>query len=537
MLKKIFSIIFLFIVFLFIVTFSLSPSASVQETPIKIFEIEVPELSIGSTSESEVTISSTKATQLIIHILNPQAGDIDYGQIFPFINGEAAAPVSQTGIGERGKIVRINLTKLPGYKLISGRNSVEIKATNRRGRNFYASFVLRTVTENRNQNFIYSTEIGNNSKQSTPPDLFLLEPETSVELAPNQKRIIKVAGIATAVDSVDRITVNGTPVAIKKGTEVKLRSFGLANEDKRVFFDTTTQTDSLSNIFVEAIDASGNRTKLEIPVLKSQTLVAEEFHGRKYALITGISDFRYDVEDLNYADADAQSISEFLQSPVGGGFTKENITLLVNSQATLSNFKQALSNVLSKVTSDDLLIIFLATHAGPGPESPPNLYFVFHDTQADNPADTALLMKDVEIALTQNTKLCRLILILDTCHSAGFLSTSPGTRSFGLNLSNLYAEKLLYKEEGRVFITSSDKNQKSLEGKNWGGGHGVFSHYLLEGLKGKADTNADKLITAGELFRFVRQQVSTDTNYAQTPKLLLGTNENITIAAIASKAK
>lgn len=539
LLRKAFFASFLFITTLFLLKFSISPFAFTQEKPIKIFEIEIPELGLVSTSQSEVTISSTKTKQVVIHILNPQATDIDYGQIFPFINGKAAAPISQTGVDEKGKIVRINLEKLPDYSLVSGRNSVEIKATNRRGRNFYANFVLRTVTENRNQDFIYSTEIGNNLKQQIPPELFLLEPETSVELASNQKRTIKISGIATAVDSIERITVNGTPVMLKKGNQITLRSFGLANEDNRVFFDTTFSVNSFSNVIVEAIDISGNHTKLEVPVIKSQTLVAEEFRGRKYALITGISDFRYNdgIDDLNYADDDAQSIYQFLQSSSGGGFASENVTLLVNSQATLGKFKQTLTTLLSKITPEDLLVIFLATHAGPDPAMPQNLYFVFHDTQADKPAESALLMKDLESTLAQSTSLRRLVLVLDTCHSAGFISPNPGTRAFGLNLSNLYAEKLLYKEEGRAFITSSDVSEKSQEDKKWGGGHGVFSHYLLEGLKGKADSNTDKLITVGELFRFVRQKVRIDTQFRQNPKLLVGTNENISLAAVTTKQK
>jgi hypothetical protein len=102
------------------------------------------------------------------------------------------------------------------------------------------------------------------------------------------------------------------------------------------------------------------------------------------------------------------------------------------------------------------------------------------------------------------------------------------------NLSNLYLEKLLYREEGRAVITASDVNESSLESSKWGNGHGVFTHFLLEGMRGKADANDDRLVTVGELFRFVRQSVRIETQFNQNPRLLIGENENLKVAAVAT---
>jgi uncharacterized caspase-like protein len=93
---------------------------------------------------------------------------------------------------------------------------------------------------------------------------------------------------------------------------------------------------------------------------------------------------------------------------------------------------------------------------------------------------------------------------------------------------------LLYNEKGRSIITSSDVNEQSLESQKWGNGHGVFTYYLLEGLKGSADTNMDRLVSVGELFRYVRQKVRLNTGFKQNPRMLAGDNENLALSVAAS---
>ena len=38
-------------------------------------------------------------------------------------------------------------------------------------------------------------------------------------------------------------------------------------------------------------------------------------------------------------------------------------------------------------------------------------------------------------------------------------------------------------------------------------GHGVFTYYLLDGLKGKADLDADGIITVDEAYTYVSKKV------------------------------
>jgi hypothetical protein len=509
-----------------------------QQAQAAVFQLEVPELGIAPTDKPELIISTPNVRLLVVHVLRPQADDIGPNGIYTFINGEATSIISDVNVTERGKIVRIKLDARPIFKLVPGRNTIEVRAENRRGRTFYASYILRTNTENRNQDFTYTVTTGSDLRQQTPPELVLLEPETQVVLPRGRRsQQVRISGVATAATSIARVTVNNQSLPLNRA-QVTMRKLGLANEDNRVTFDTTiTVTPSNTQIVIEAADTANNRTQLQIGVKASDDAPATEFRGKKYALLVGVSNFRISRYNLKYADADARSIQKFLLSPAGGRFPQENILMLANEQATIANITEALTTFVSRPGPDDLLLIFFASHGDAHESAPQDYYYFAHDTDFDRLPETALLMRNLQKLVQQNVRAQRLVLLIDTCHSAGLTSaTGEMTRGLRHNLVNLYTEKLLYREEGKAVITSSDVNEESAEAPRWGGGHGVFTYFLLEGLQGKADLNTDRLVTVGELFSFVRQKVRLETQFRQNPRLIENANEGLTIASITSPA-
>ena len=48
---------------------------------------------------------------------------------------------------------------------------------------------------------------------------------------------------------------------------------------------------------------------------------------------------------------------------------------------------------------------------------------------------------------------------------------------------------------------------------------GIFSHFLVRGLKGEADSDGDSIITIDELFKFIHTNVRRYTGNIQTPTL------------------
>ena len=74
--------------------------------------------------------------------------------------------------------------------------------------------------------------------------------------------------------------------------------------------------------------------------------------------------------------------------------------------------------------------------------------------------------------------------------------------------------------DGVAVLTASGAKQRSLEGEQWGGGHGVFTYYLLKGLQGEADNPPrDGKVTFGELSLYVSERVRRETKNAQCPEV------------------
>ncbi|MCF6156253.1 MAG: PEGA domain-containing protein [Candidatus Brocadia sp.] len=245
----------------------------------------------------------------------------------------------------------------------------------------------------------------------------------------------------------------------------------------------------------------------------------EDSHIQRYAVVIGISDYKDSrIPDLQYADADAQAFYDFITSPVGGNFNKENIVLLKNDRATLKNVKSAITNFLKKAVDTDFVVIFMACHGAPEPDRLSNLYLLMHDSELDDLSATAYHMEHVNADMKRYISAKKLVFFADTCHSAGLTECTIGTRGF-FNTINVALSTLKSVRDGWGIISASRAGEVSMESSKWGGGHGVFTHYLLEGMKGKADFegNNNGIVTLAEAFDFLEDKVKRATRNAQHP--------------------
>ncbi len=123
-----------------------------------------------------------------------------------------------------------------------------------------------------------------------------------------------------------------------------------------------------------------------------------------------------------------------------------------------------------------------------------------------------------------------MITLIDSCHSYGISGERFGAKQN--NLANQYLERYASKAD-RAVITASDVSELSLEGEQWGGGHGVFTYFVLQGLKsGEADANKDGTVTAGELFSYLGEKVSQATNHQQNPRAVPGLAQNLPLSGV-----
>ncbi len=242
----------------------------------------------------------------------------------------------------------------------------------------------------------------------------------------------------------------------------------------------------------------------------------------RWAVVIGISNYKYDthrdpvhgIPDLRYANRDARAFSEFLLSPEGGAFSPDHVLTLTDEAATIKEVRKAIGDFLAQSLEEDLVILFYAGHGVPDPRNPKNLYLLCYDTEPGNYYGTALPMWEIDVALSRTVRSKRVFVFADACHSAGV----GGTRAISASdRFNEYMERLAGSKDGVTKITASRANELSQEKAFREGGHGVFTYYLLKGLRGEADDNADGFVTMKEAFDYLYDRVRSETRHSQNP--------------------
>jgi uncharacterized caspase-like protein len=250
--------------------------------------------------------------------------------------------------------------------------------------------------------------------------------------------------------------------------------------------------------------------------------ISEAVNIERWAVVIGISDHKHKSLNLKYAARDAEEFYNLLISPVGGSFEPDHVVKLIDQQATTDNINEALRIFLAKPGKDDLLIFYCACHGSPdfNSSNAKDVYLITHDTDPNKIAVKGLPMKHINDAL-KATRPKRIVVFADTCYSAAIAGDDDRRDLQQPNgqINNYYKEELSTAKEGIALLTSSEANQTSQENEKWGGGHGVFTYYLLKGLEGDADSNKNGLVTVGELFEYVRSNVQIATGHTQHPSI------------------
>jgi uncharacterized caspase-like protein len=245
--------------------------------------------------------------------------------------------------------------------------------------------------------------------------------------------------------------------------------------------------------------------------------------GQRWAVVVGVSEYEdSQIPSLRYAARDAQVFHDWLVAPTGGRYAPSKVKLLLNRNATNEKIKDALFNWLKQAIEEDVVVIYFAGHGSPeSPESVQNLFLLPYNARYDNIAVTGFPMWDVETALKRFIKAKRVVIIADACHAAGvgqsFDVAVRADRGLQINQISSGLQGLSDVGEGVCVISASRDREFSQEGREWGGGHGVFSYYLLEGLKGAADFDRNGSVSVGEVTVYVSQQVRRATRNAQNP--------------------
>jgi tetratricopeptide (TPR) repeat protein len=253
--------------------------------------------------------------------------------------------------------------------------------------------------------------------------------------------------------------------------------------------------------------------------------------AERWAVVVGISRYKDNqIPRLSYADEDAKAFAEFIKTPRGGSF--KHVRVLLNDQATLINMKEALGSFLKQAQKDDLVVIYFAGHGMPEPGRTDTSYFLPHDAILKSLYATALPMQEVDQILNKRIYAEKVVMIADACHS-GFVGTrTRASATEAAAVTNRFFAELVRAKPGRAVFTASSASELSQEDERWGGGHGVFTYYLLEGLKGEADSDGNGVVTVREAFDFTYLQVARATKNDQHPELKGTFDNNIPLSVL-----
>ena len=271
------------------------------------------------------------------------------------------------------------------------------------------------------------------------------------------------------------------------------------------------------------------------PPVSSQPVPNPKIASRRWAVVIGVS--RYadrQVPELKYAAKDARAFRSWLVDPNGGGYDPALVRLLCDEQATYSEIRHLLFTWLKKPIKEDLVTIYYAGHGSPeSPDNLDNLFLLPHDVDYSNIGATGFPMWDVENSLKRFVKARQVVVIADVCHAAGvgkqFDIARRSGRGMKVNPIGKELNRLSSVGDSVCVLSAADESQLSQEGEKWGGGHGVFTYFLLQGLQGKADSNSDDHVTIGELSSYLSEHVRRATNSAQSPTVAGKFDPSLTI--------
>ena len=257
---------------------------------------------------------------------------------------------------------------------------------------------------------------------------------------------------------------------------------------------------------------------------------------KRWAVVIGVSKYKdRRIPALRYAAADARAFYQWLTSPAGGGYNPANVKLLLDEQATYGNVRNALYEWIRGAIAEDLVVVYFAGHGSPpSPDEPENLFLLTYDSDYERIASTGFPMWDIRGAIEKFVRARKVVVLADACHAAGIGKEFDVSRRAGraIDVAPVAArlESLGQIRDGIAVLMASDERQFSQEDERWGGGHGVFTHFLLEGLQGQADGNSDQRVTITELATYVSEQVRRATRSAQSPKMAGAFDPQLTLA-------
>jgi hypothetical protein len=218
--------------------------------------------------------------------------------------------------------------------------------------------------------------------------------------------------------------------------------------------------------------------------------------GKKYALLVGVNVYEHaKLAPLKYAENDASTLGEVLRRAGYEVVVLTGSAKTARLRPTRVNIEARLKEMLDRCRRGDTALVALAGH-GLQLAGKSDAYFCPSDARPfATRTDSLVSLTKIYRALDESLASVKLLLV-DACRndpesSRGVDDTAPRP------------------PRGVAALFSCSSGERAFETEKLGGGHGVFFHFVIEGLRGKAK-NARGAVTWGGLVEYVTEQVSDE---------------------------
>ena len=341
-----------------------------------------------------------------------------------------------------------------------------------------------------------------------PPVVVVASPEDNSKVEFN---FVYLSGVAEDETGVKELEIFANGKLLIKSAGRGLRVTRAKDPTRLEFKERIPLVRGVNTVKIRAVDSDG--------LFSERTLTVHYVEKNKniWAVVIGIDTYPK-IRELKYAVNDARTFYDHLVKH--NDIPSENVILLLNQDATLIKIRSTLGTILkNKAGKDDMVIIFYAGHGaterdayspdGDGLEK----YLLPFDADLKDLYATALPMGELS-RIFSRIRSERLIFIADACYSGASGGRSISMTGMRASISEAFINRIAG-GKGRVIITASKANEVSAEKDELQ--HGVFTYFLLEGLRGKADINKDGLVTVDEAYNYVSEHVPQATAQEQHP--------------------
>ena len=210
----------------------------------------------------------------------------------------------------------------------------------------------------------------------------------------------------------------------------------------------------------------------------------------RVAVVVGNNQGRDPARTLRYAEAEAGKLAALLRS--AGDFDNV-ITVKGARREVVEEALAAARAQLNRARAEGKRTLFLFYYSGHG------------DQEALELGSSRLPLRDLRSYLEQLSGADVRVAFVDACQSGALTGVKGGRRAPGyeIHLADPGSVK------GMAIVTSSTANELSQESDDLAGS--FFTHNIMAGLRGAADTSHDGQVTLGEVYQFAFRRTLAST--------------------------